>query len=430
MVNNLRSGAGSLLLDAYTADEVGARNAANNLDSRFVTGPFPRTGLYKSKFTVVTGTVPGSILEQPQTTIAHGVANRANPRVTTGLRVPQTNIPASLADTHDVWLYLSPSTVRYAGGLGSAPWTQPIHVSIIYAVNYEMNRHGLRSALAGSAGLSAIIQVPGIEPQGNMPRYGVAISDADIRSILQMALRRNAPYTVDVLAAFSTGINGLNQTLLNDLVALGSLKRIIVYDCLYLFSSGSTADALRRAISQARSARILTYKCTTGGNSLTNSNQLAVVIQNPGLIASQGIIDLFYPFPPAYSALITYRSIEGGIAGGIITIPPGSPLADDYAALGAVIPRRGTVVSSRQAYSFGYAGSTPPATTGLTFLEDWSKANKSAIVKFYRHIGSKSRTGTIRDLIWNNFLPGWPGGDGEENHDLLLPDFAWEFLPS
>jgi hypothetical protein len=65
-------------------------------------------------------------------------------------------------------------------------------------------------------------------------------------------------------------------------------------------------------------------------------------------------------------------------------------------------------------------------------LDTWAndRAHRQVIREFLRQLGSKTRRDSIRQLIWGNELPGWPGGDGEENHDLLLPDFAWEYLPA
>lgn len=418
----------SLVLDAYTTDEFGPKNTPATIDPA---QPRGSPLLSKSKFTNVTPSPGGGVTESPQTSRTT-MTNKANPRHNPLLKDPnvQRNIPAADADTHAVWLYLSPSTLTYAKSLAAdRPWDRPIRVSILYGVGTEMNRHGLRSAVAARTEPSALILVPGVEPDPGQPRWGVGISELDLRRLLETAVGRPVTYQTAVLAAYSTGINGLNQTLLHDLVDVSRTERIVVYDCLYTLSSGATAAALNRAKARAGlSLKIIVYKCTTGGNSLDSGNRLAVVTQNPGLIATAGVIEqLFYN--PAYTALITFRSLDGGIADGLITLPPGSKLEKAFAAMKGIAPNRGTMVSSVQAWRHVRGGAPPSsATTFETWAND--KTNRPVIRDFMRHIGTKTKADTIRQLIWGNQLPGWPGGDGEENHDLLLPDFAWEYLPA
>ncbi|HWJ93838.1 MAG TPA: hypothetical protein VNT33_03895, partial [Telluria sp.] len=69
-----------------------------------------------------------------------------------------------------------------------------------------------------------------------------------------------------------------------------------------------------------------------------------------------------------------------------------------------------------------------PATPH-TLFEDWSAANSKVINAFSRKLGTVATAGSFRQLLWGNFLPGWKGGDGEEKHDLLIPEFGWEYLP-
>ncbi|MET7480665.1 hypothetical protein ABZT17_40915 [Streptomyces sp. NPDC005648] len=238
---------------------------------------------------------------------------------------------------------------------------------------------------------------------------------------------RTVEYRTTVAAAFSTGINGLNQTLLHNLVDVSKLERLVIYDCLYAQSSGDTAAALTLAKSRAGlKLKIVVYECTTGGNSLTTGNELSVAVKNPGLIPSAGIVNLFYV--PAYTALITFRSLEGGIADGVLTLSSGTPLESAFNAMKGITPARGAVVSSAATWRHVF-GSGPPA--GKVPFETWAsdKTNLPVISGFLKFLRSKSKADTVRELIWGNQLPGWPGGDGEENHDLLLPDFGWEYLP-
>ncbi|MGI5170302.1 hypothetical protein ACQEU3_38710 [Spirillospora sp. CA-253888] len=419
----------SLILDAYTADEFGPKNTPATIDPA---RPRGTPLLSKSRFTTVTAGPGGGVVETPQT-LRQPIRNKANPRFNPALTGPhrQTNIPASDADTHASWLFLSPSTMAHAAELGpSRPWDRPIQVSILYGVGFEMNRHGLRTAVAARTEPSALILVPGIEPTRRQPhRWGVGIAETDLRRLLETAVGRPVTYRTKVLAAYSTGINGLNQTLLHGLVDASRAERIVIYDCLYTNSSGPTAAALKKARDLAGlNLKIVVYKCTTGGNSLGLGNRLSVVAQNPALIPSAGVIEqLFYH--PAYNSLITFRSLEGGIADGLVSLPAGSGVERAFTALKAIAPARGTVVSSERAWRHVH-GTAPPSTSVV--FETWARdtANRPVIRDFQRHLGSVKRPGTIRHLIWSNQLPGWPGGDGEENHDLLLPDFSWEYLPA
>ena len=417
-----RSQPASLLFDAYCANEMGVKNTPANIDP---THPRTIAFLTKSRFTRVTPSTGGSVTETAESLIKP-LANQANPAINPVLPLKQSNVPAD-EPLEDVWLYLSPSTLAYKDKIGARPWQTPIKVSILYAVEFEVNRHGLRSFFESLSEPSALILVPGIEPKTGGPRFGIGIRDVEIRDLLHTLLGRDAPYEVKVVAAFSTGINGLNQTLLNKLIDISALDRIVIYDCLYTTSSGDTATALRMAKTRRPSVKIIAYKCTIGGNSLEQNNRLSVVTRNPGLIASDAVIDLFYP--PPYTALITFRSLEGGLADGSVGLPAGSALESAFNSMKAIVPGRGTIVSSKKAFKYAFGTSTLPS--GATYFEDWSSAkpNSEVINAFFRNLGSKARAGTIRNLIWTNELPGWSGGDGEENHDLLLPDFGWEFLP-
>jgi hypothetical protein len=418
-----RSQRASLVLDGYTADEMGLQNAAANVDPA---SPRTQALLKKSRFTRVLPQPGGAVKEEPES-LRMLQRNQANPANNPSLTVKQTNIPAG-SDEFGVWLYVSQAATAYAKTIGTGPWGVPIKVSILYGVGFEMNRHGLRSAFEKHPDPAALILVPGIEPDPGGPRYGVAIRDVEVRDMLQRVFGRPVSFEVRVMGAFSTGINGLNQTLLNNLVDQTRLERIVIYDCLYKFSSGSTATALQTARKRAGlQLKLLAYKCTTGGNTLEPDNRLTVVVQNPGLISSDGVIDLFYN--PAYAALITFRSIEGGLADGSLTLTTGSPLEVAYNAMKSIVMPRGKVVSSKRAFRHVFGTATLPA--GAVYFEDWAadKANAKTIASYFRQIGRKTQAGSIRHAIWSNQLPGWPGGDGEENHDLLLPDFSWEFLP-
>ncbi|TFW48658.1 hypothetical protein ES895_26945 [Bacillus sp. 007/AIA-02/001] len=419
-----RSNPSSLILDAFYVDEFGIKNEPNNIDPAWPR-EFPL--LSKNKFTTVTPLSGGGVRENEQS-LRLMKFNKANPRYNHRLsgQWVQNNIPSSNPDEHLVWVYLSQSTIAYAKALNKKPWDKPVRVSILYGVGSEMNRLGLRSAMEVRTEPSALVLVPGIEPmKDGDPRWGIGIDEIDLRNLLETSVGRAVNYQTKVIAAFSTGANGLNQTLLHNLIDISHVERVIFYDCLYEQSSGATADALKAARRRAGlGLKVVVYKCTTGGNSLDNAKNLSVVMKNPELFRSEGIVNLFYP--PGYAALITYRVLESGIADGIVTL--GSPLQTAFDEMKRIVPARGQVVSQASTWTYVHGG---PLPSNKVLLSTWYKNNAKVINQFSKNMGTKNTPGSIRNLIWANRLPGWSGGkyDGAENHDLLLPDFGWEYLP-
>ncbi|MFF4427467.1 hypothetical protein ACFY04_43345 [Streptomyces sp. NPDC001549] len=338
---------------------------------------------------------------------------------------------------------MSPSTIARRDELAGGAWNPPIRVSVLYGVQWEMNRHGLRSAVAARPEPSALILVPGIEPNPGEKRWGVGINELDLRRALEVAVGRPVDYRTSVVAAYSTGINGLNQTMLHSLIDVSRTERLVTYDCLYEQSSGNTATALASAKRRAGpNLKIVAYKCTgapgtsQGGNTLDRAGNLSVAMKNPGLIASNGIIDGFYAqFRVAYTSLILYRSLEAGIADGVVTLSAEPALDKAYTAMSAIVPKRRTLVSRAATWQYVF-GSTPPP--GTVLFETWAsdKANRPIISQFAKGVGSLATHTGFRSIVWDNELPGWNGRtgkhptDGEENHDLLLPDFSWEYLPA
>lgn len=422
-----RSTPASLIFDAFYVDEFGVKNASNNIDSSMPRGtPL----LHKNKFTSVHPLRGGGVMEFAESIRMPDVTNKANPRHNSHLQGQwvQTNIPSSHQDTHPIWIFLSASTLARARSLRrDQPWDTPIKVSILYAVGFEMNRHGLRSAIDAHPDPSALVVVPGIEPP--LSRWGVGINDSDLMTLLQSAVSRPVTYNTKVIAAYSTGAYGLNQTLLHNLIDISQVERIIFYDCLYEKVSGNTAEALNAARRRAGPGlKIIVYKCTKNGNSLDGGFNLSVIRKNPGLFRSDGVVDLSYMTAhvfPAYSALITFRVLESGIADGLITLTAGTSLYTAFDEMKRIVPARGKVVSQSNTWRYVFGGSPPP---DKVLLSTWYRDYEKVIKQFYSNLGSITKSDSIRQLIWGNQLPGWSGGDGEENHDLLLPDFAWEYL--
>ncbi len=435
--NKYRSTGGALSYDAYYSDEFGLVNDQTNTNLNKT----QRIRFHKNRFTDVINQ-NSTILEKPKSIIAGPIENKANPIFNNNLKIKQTSAPSDRTkDTHLIPVYFSNSVISYWQNLKGRDWLLPINFTILYAVGTELNRHGIRSIFENKTNNQAIILVPGIEirKKGDV-RWGVGIGTDQIENILHnffnISSNKKIPYKIKVLAAFSTGYNGLNQTLLNELVSLDEVERLIYYDCLYEFGSGSTIEAINKLKNKTGSKlKIIVYKTSESGNSYLPDNRyrLSVISKNYGLIDQSGIIENLFQ-QPNYISLICFRVLEAAERDQVITIP--TQLRQAYDNMKKIIPSRGTIISNRSCYQFVYGNKSNLSNKIL--YEDWRIKNQSILTSIYHFIGSKDisttikakiNQGSIRDLIWNNELPGWPGGDGEEKHDLLLPEFAWEFLP-
>ena len=417
-----RSTQGALAFDAYYVDEFGAVNDAANCAA----DASARQGFHKSTFTF-TATSNGSVSESHQS-LRWTFTNVADARSNPSLRERSNAVPASAPTRFGLSAFFSDSVQSYAHEHRDEGWDTPIELTLFYGVGHELNRHGLRSFFKHHAGLRGIVLLPGIEPKKGEPRFGVAIDDRQLAQMLRDHFGKPVPYVVRVLASFSTGSCGLNQTLLNDLLRVRDVRRLVVFDCLYSLNSGNTAEAIKRLKRAAGGdLRIVVYKTSEGGNSfLAGTSRLAVVEGNPRLIDSRGIIENLYQ-NPRYISLVVFRCLDAAVRDGVVAIAPERRRAyGDMAALLASTAR-GSMISNRTA--FDYVHGAVPQSPPYTHFEAWSQGNRKVIDAFSAQLGKVSVGGSLRNLLWGFQLPGWPGGDGEEKHDLLLPEFGWEYLP-
>jgi hypothetical protein len=437
-----RATGGGLSFDAFYKDEWGVVNDASNC-SRDASA---RAGAHKNVFTTV---VPGPPIAERLQSFSAPFKNRANPATNAALADKSNPVPPGFSDDFTLQFYCSDTVRAYRESLRGPPpkpWTQPITLTLYFGVGTEMNRHGIRAFYKNQGNMNSFLQVQGIEK----PQFGIAIDDAQIKTALAAFFGIDpVPYRIKVLAAFSTGSCGLNQALLNDLVNVSAVERLVFYDCLYSQQCGNTANAIRRLKGKADSKlKIVVYKASECANSFKEKaedcpdtmktkcpsfkqpkcldfNRLAVVADNPGLIDGQGIVaNLFQN--TSYIALVIYRALESAVDDGVVT-PSGDaakPWAD-MKALMAASPR-GLTISNKACFKYVH-GSVP--TSGYTLFEDWAKTNSAVINAFYAKVGVIAKQGSYRNLLWGNALPGWAGGDGEDKHDLLIPEFGWEYLP-
>jgi hypothetical protein len=117
------------------------------------------------------------------------------------------------------------------------------------------------------------LREPGIGPREN--RWGIGITTARIEQLLEKADLKGIKYDIEVMAGWSTGYRGLNETIINKLVELKALKRIVYLDRFdahddfplpdprHPFYKQNTLWALDTAL-QASQADVFVYAYTDG----------------------------------------------------------------------------------------------------------------------------------------------------------------------
>jgi hypothetical protein len=107
-------------------------------------------------------------------------------------------------------------------------------ISLFFGVGPEMYLFKLRKFFQDSED-GVLITIPGVE--GGWPGipipFGYGISTNIIKELLKSAGFDGMEFTIDVIAAYSTGYRGVNLTVINQLVDLTKLKRLIYLDAWY-----------------------------------------------------------------------------------------------------------------------------------------------------------------------------------------------------
>jgi len=418
----------SLVFDAFYCDEFGQINSDTNTSA----DNDARKDFHKNKFTsVIPGLANGNVGELSNFTRI-SLKNQANPAVNSGLIVKQHGCPAA-PDLQTTSFFFSSSLIAYWHQLQAAknPWKVPINLTVFFAVGTELNRHGLRTFFDSLTNMQAIVLISGIEPPKGSARYGVSTSQADLKDALKSIFGMEVEFTIKVLASFSTGYCGLNICLINNLLEVADVERLVIYDCLYLNGADTNTIAainlLKTKVNTSR-FKLIAYKCTQGGNSFADGTKIEL---HPSLLSlfpgKKGLIENLY-YNVLYAYLITHRALTSAFDDNVIAFP-NATFQKAFNDLKAVVPRRGTMISDLNTYKFVYGQGV--SLSGKTIFNDWIKANQTLLKEFGKFLGSKKDAQSIRGLIWQNALPGWGGGnsDGEENHDLLIPEFGWEYLP-
>lgn len=174
-------------------------------------------------------------------TLRSSFANPLNdPAVATVLTQTFAQVKPSVAATEAIftadasyWLYAPPKLKAWYDGAKDKK-SRPAKVAVFFGVQPEPNLFGLRHFFADTEA-SVLIGVRGFESGWkDVPKaWGVGISTTIIRSLLDQAGLKDLPFSVEVMAGYSTGYRGLNLTAINKLVDLSRLKRFIYLDAFY-----------------------------------------------------------------------------------------------------------------------------------------------------------------------------------------------------
>jgi len=421
-----RSTGGSLSFDAFYIDEFGRLND----DSNTFTDSDARKGFHKSRFTNVFE-MDGVKYETSNFATIY-FPNQANPNENSNLIFKQHGCPPKGQDNRSASLYFSNSVIAYWQTVLSQKkeWESPINLTVLFAVGTELNRHGLRTFFESQSNMQGIIVISGIEvPRDNPVRIGVSPSTEILQKELDSIFGVKVQFRVKVLAAFSTGYCGLNICIQNELLNLSEVERLVFYDCLYLQGADcNTAMSVQKLRSKADSSKfkLIAYKCTQNANSFVNKDKIDLHPQLVSLFPNKkGLVENLY-YNKFYIYTITHRILNSAFEDKIISFP-NETFKNAFEELKMVMPKRGYMISNIKTFKYVFGPNAD--VSKLTLFEDWCLLNEKKLKEFGKFLGSKNVPTSIRGLLWQNTLPGWGGGDGEENHDLLIPEFGWEYLP-
>jgi hypothetical protein len=160
-------------------------------------------------------------------------------------------------------------------------------LSLFFGVEPEMTLFRLRPFFANETN-SVLITIPGVESgwTGVFSAFGFGISTDIINKLMTAANLDGIDTSVEVMAGYSTGYRGVNQTAINQLVDLSNLTRLIYLDAWYhhddhpLGASTSpyykknTKWAIDTALGKSPNANVVIYAFThPGGVPRTNPGQ-------------------------------------------------------------------------------------------------------------------------------------------------------------
>lgn len=317
--------------------------------------------------------------------------------------------------------------------------TARLRVSILFTTlgGVSSYRHGICTWFGGATEPVLLILVEGVDlkttvqlrdPVSGSTKtvsadnfWGVGITEHIIKQSIAKCLGAPAtaiiPYDVVIVACYSTGHYGLTGSVERGFFSFAKLERAIIFDCLYVTLGPQLTYLKKLRPSLQIIAYVVTGSKKGGGNSFKGDPSFANLAL--GNIPGWNYINLFFDI--RYSAVASARVIAEGVSPGnpIITILP-SALKTALPDMTRSLPPRGNMISSAAVFS-RVKGSMP---SGATTLDNCANTNHDQIVAFCRGSAVTAR----RQCLGNAQLLGWPTPDGEEWHDLLLIEFAWEYL--
>lgn len=336
------------------------------------------------------------------------------------------------------WTHNARYTVFFnaaARALNGDPGEPRLQVRLLFGTGSEYYRHGVCGALEGTSFPILLIVIGGVEPEYNIVffdpmdltgrrrteplpannRWGVGITTAAIEAIIVQNYSGLIPYDLSVCSAFSTGYLGLQGSINASLFSVSRLDRVVIFDCLY----GTLKSALDRVKAARPSAHIIAYIVTSGGNSFQSGATPSLSTLSLRGNSAWNYINLMGNV--GFHAVTSARLVSEARRSDARILDPLLP--DHESALNGIVgvlPARNLVVSS-EALMRKVKGSVPSGATLLsTFTSD--KTNASLIRNYFGQIGATRR------CIGRAQLLGWPTPPGEEWHDMLLIEFAWEYL--
>ena len=287
-------------------------------------------------------------------------------------------------------------------------------VSLFFGVEPEMTLFRLAEFFANENN-SVLITIPGVETGTNWPgvilKFGFGISTQIINDLMTEAGLPGIDFSVEVMAGYSTGYRGLNQTIINELVDLSHLTRVNYLDAWFhhddhplaastsIYFKKNTSWAIDTVFGKSPSANIVVYAFTNpGGVPRSNPNQSNQNVPNP---PAEPIAPLITKYPnkvqfidfefkfnlrPAIAdqleKICLARVIQLGIGARIQQSAVSAPLM----ALINVLPARG---------SFGTLG-----LAGYTDLYGWVAAHSS-------ELSASSISQAMAIIVPNSLLGGW-----------------------
>ena len=168
-------------------------------------------------------------------------------------------------------------------------------VSLFFGVRPEMTLFRLREFFANETN-SVLITIPGVETgwTGVFSAFGFGISTSIINNLMTLASLPGIDFSVEVMAGYSTGYRGVNQTIINELVDLTHLTRLIYLDAWYHhddhplaapaspYFKKNTRWAIDTALGNSPTANVVIYAFThPGGVPRSNPGQTNQSIPDP-----------------------------------------------------------------------------------------------------------------------------------------------------